>query len=140
MMWKEKYKIGVPLVDQQHEELFKRVSEFIQTVQKKGIWTEKLDKVKETMAFMQEYVVVHFHDEEVYQEEVEYPERESHKQDHTQFKEAVGNYVNRFKEEGYSEELVQEFSGKLVAWLIMHVAAKDQKIGEYVDAQERGEL
>ncbi|WP_423229824.1 bacteriohemerythrin [Clostridium aceticum] len=139
-MWKEKYKIGVPIVDQQHEELFKRVSDFIHTVQKKGVWEEKIDKVKETMVFMQEYVVVHFDDEEMYQEKIQYPDLDEHKQKHIQFKEAVGNYVKRFNEEGYSEELVQEFSGKLVAWLIMHVAAMDQKIGEYVDTQERGEL
>ncbi|RYD02159.1 hypothetical protein N752_27290 [Desulforamulus aquiferis] len=64
MMWKDKYKIGVPLIDQQHEELFKRVSDFIKTVRQEGIWETKLAKVKENMAFMQEYVVVHFADEE----------------------------------------------------------------------------
>ncbi|RYD02158.1 hypothetical protein N752_27285 [Desulforamulus aquiferis] len=41
----------------------------------------------------------------------------------------------RLEQEGYSEELVQEFSGKLMAWLIMHVAAMDQKLGEYVVSQ-----
>ncbi|HHX18374.1 MAG TPA: hemerythrin, partial [Clostridium sp.] len=27
MMWKDKYKIGVELIDKQHEELFRRVSD-----------------------------------------------------------------------------------------------------------------
>lgn len=135
MMWKEKYKIGVPLIDQQHEELFKRVSDFIQTVRKEGSWETKLGKVKENMAFMQEYVVVHFDAEEAYQEKINYPDLENHKQVHAKFKDAVNGYVKRLDQEGYSEELVQEFSGKLMAWLIMHVAAMDQKLGEYVEGQ-----
>lgn len=140
MMWKEKYKIGVPLIDEQHEELFRRVSDFIQTVQDKDVsWEEKLSKVKETMGFMQEYVVVHFDAEEVYQEKINYPDLEKHKKVHADFKAGVFDYVNRLEKEGYSEELAQEFGGKLMAWLIMHVAAMDQKIGEYVNSQ-RGEV
>ena len=135
MMWKEKYKIGVPLIDQQHEELFNRVSDFIQTIRKEGAWEAKLEKIKETMAFMQEYVVVHFDEEEVYQAQIKYPDLENHKHAHAKFKEAVNGYVNRLDQEDYSEELMQEFGGKLMAWLIMHVAATDQKIGEYVEAQ-----
>lgn len=135
MMWKEKYKIGVPLIDKQHEELFKRVSDFIQTVRGEGNWESKLDKVKENMAFMQEYVVVHFNAEEAYQEKISYPGLENHRQVHAKFKADVNGYVQRLGQEGYSEELVQEFGGKLMAWLIMHVAAMDQKIGEYVEGQ-----
>lgn len=135
MMWKEKYKVGVPLIDQQHEELFQRVSEFIKVVQTKGDWELRLAKVKDTMNFMQEYVVFHFDAEEAYQEEINYPETEEHKLAHRKFKEAVGNYASRLETEGFSEELVQEFSGKLMAWLIMHVAGTDTKIGNYVQRQ-----
>lgn len=134
-MWKEKYKIGVPLIDKQHEELFKRVSDFIQTVRGEGDWESKLSKVKENMEFMQEYVVVHFNAEEIYQEKIKYPDLENHKKVHAKFKADVNGYVQRLEQEGYSEELVQEFGGKLMAWLIMHVAAMDQKIGEYVEGQ-----
>ncbi|KAB2954293.1 bacteriohemerythrin [Heliorestis acidaminivorans] len=135
MMWKEKYKVGVPIIDEQHEELFNRVSDFIQTVQTKGSWEQKLVKVKETMAFMQEYVVTHFDDEEVYLEKINYPDLQKHKDAHKQFKDAVNNYVKLLDEQGYSEEVVQEFSAKLMTWLIMHVAAMDQKIGHYVNSQ-----
>ena len=79
MMWKDKYKVGVELIDEQHKELFKRLSEFIQIVQSKSDWNERLDKVKETMEFMQEYVIFHFDDEEAYQEKINYPDIEIHK-------------------------------------------------------------
>ncbi|OEH86206.1 hemerythrin [Desulfuribacillus stibiiarsenatis] len=136
MMWKEKYRIGVPLIDEQHEELFRRVSAFIETVQSQGDWDSKLEKVKETLAFMQEYVVSHFNDEEAFQEQINYPDIENHKQSHVQFKDAVAVYANRFENEGLNEELVQEFGGKLVTWLILHVAATDQKLGQFVKSKE----
>jgi hemerythrin len=130
-MWKEKHKIGVELIDGQHKELFRRVLDFIKTVQAEGPWESKLSKVKETLEFMKEYVITHFNDEEVYQKEIGYPEYEKHRQIHAKFKGEVQKYAERFRQEGYGEEIVQEFGGKLMAWLINHVAGEDQKIGDY---------
>ena len=50
MMWKESYE-SVPLIDQQPQELFHRVSVFIKLLGKRRL-NEK-PKVKETMDFMQ---------------------------------------------------------------------------------------
>lgn len=134
-MWKDKYKIGVDLIDEQHQELFQRVSDFLQSVQSDGNWDEKLKTVKETMDFMQNYVVEHFADEEVYQQEINYPEYREHKAIHDRFKTMVNSYGERFELEGYTQDLLQEFGGKLMTWLIMHVAATDQKLGAYVREQ-----
>ncbi|QGG48300.1 bacteriohemerythrin [Heliorestis convoluta] len=134
-MWKDKYKIGVAEIDQQHEELFRRVSTFIQTVRKSGTWEEKAENVKETISFMQAYVVDHFNDEESYLEKIGYPDLKKHKEAHEEFKRAVQEYVQRFEQEGYPEEVALEFGGKLMTWLIMHVASMDQKIGRYVVKQ-----
>lgn len=131
-MWKEKYRIGVELIDSQHQELFNRVSDFLQAVQRDGDWEKKLEQVKSTMDFMQRYVVEHFDAEEAFQQEIGFPEYPIHKQIHDEFKSAVNNYAETFARDGYSEELVQEFGAKLMTWLIMHVAAADQKIGAFV--------
>ncbi|SET29995.1 hypothetical protein SAMN05660297_01980 [Natronincola peptidivorans] len=32
-------------------------------------------------------------------------------------------------------EKIQEFAGKFMTWLIMHVARMDQEIGKYVDGE-----
>jgi len=135
MMWKEKYKIGVDVIDKQHQELFKRVSEFLHAIQKKDQWENKMVKVKETLDFMKEYVIVHFADEEEYQEKIGYPYLEEHRDAHNKFKAGVFDYVDRFEREGFTEELVQEFGGKLMTWLIMHVAKMDQEIGNYVKSK-----
>lgn len=130
-MWKDKYKVHVPIIDQQHEELFIRVFSFIEIVQQKGNWEDKITKIKDTLEFMQDYVVFHFDDEEKYQEKINYPHIEIHKQRHQKFKEAINAYAQRFESEGFHEELVQEFGGKLMTWLILHIQVEDQKLGEY---------
>lgn len=136
MMWKEKYRVGVDLIDDQHIELFSRLSKFIQVVQNELNWDEKIEEVKETMVFMQEYVVIHFNDEEEYMEKIEYPKLKQHKQIHKDFKDSINDYVVIFQEEGYTEEKIQELCAKLMTWLIMHVGKMDQQIGEYVKLKE----
>ncbi|NLL80831.1 MAG: hemerythrin family protein [Tissierellia bacterium] len=136
MMWKEKYRVGVDLIDDQHIELFSRLSKFIQVVQNEFNWDEKIEEVKETMVFMQEYVVIHFNDEEEYMEKIEYPKLKQHKQIHKDFKDSINDYVVIFQEEGYTEEKIQELCAKLMTWLIMHVGKMDQQIGEYVKLKE----
>lgn len=132
MMWKEIYRIGVDKVDAQHKELFQRVGDFLLAIKTAGKWEEKVAKVKETLAFMQNYVVEHFADEEEYQREINYPGYEKHLKTHEEFKAEVNKYASKFAESGYDEEIAQEFGGKLMTWLIYHVAMEDQKIGEYV--------
>lgn len=135
-MWKEKYKIGVDTIDEQHRELFSRVSDFVVSLRQEGEWEDKLPKVKETMEFMQSYVVTHFDDEEAYQQEIGYPYAEEHREVHENFKAEVGEFAAKFEAEGYLEDSVQQFAGKLLAWLINHVAAMDQKIGDFVRSKE----
>ncbi|HHV38860.1 MAG TPA: hemerythrin family protein [Tepidimicrobium sp.] len=136
MMWKERYRIGVDLIDNQHRELFRRLSSFIQVVQNEDPWDQKLDDVKSTLNFMQEYVVYHFEDEERYQREIGYPDYEEHREAHAKFKEEINEYVRLMEEEGFTEESIQELAARLMTWLIMHVGKADQRIGEYAKSRE----
>lgn len=132
-MWKERYRVDVESIDEQHIELFSRLSNFIKIVQNEENWDEKIEEVKKTMEFMQEYVVYHFDDEEKYMKEINYPDIELHKKIHKEFKEGINNYVELFEVEGFTEEKIQELSAKLMTWLIMHVGKMDQQIGKYVE-------
>ena len=136
MIWKDKYKVGVPLIDEQHQELFRRVTDFVETLRASGEWGLKVEKVNETLTFMQDYVITHFRDEEAYQREIGYPELERHAEIHRQMVEEVVRFGEQYAREGYKEVLVMQFAGKLLAWLINHVAADDQKIAVYARGRE----
>lgn len=136
MIWKDKYNIGVPLIDEQHKELFRRVADFVQTLRSPGDWRNKVPKVNETLSFMKDYVVTHFHDEEEFQKKIGYPDITAHRKIHNDMVDYVNNVAIQYEKEGYNEILMQQFAGKLLAWLINHVASSDQRIGAY--AREKG--
>lgn len=131
MLWKEKYELGVPLIDEQHKELFKRVESFMQVLRMASSWEDKVEKVNETLNFMNTYVVEHFRDEEAFQQEIGYPGEKEHKKVHADMVNYVIAVTEEYKNSGYNEQLIQKFAGKLMAWLINHVASEDQRIAAY---------
>lgn len=136
MYWKDRYELGVDLIDTQHKELFARVETFLQTVRSAEEWDKKTAQVNETLEFMKNYVVEHFQDEEAYQQHIGYPGYEKHKKLHESMVQYVLDTCSEYERNGFNEQLMQQFSGKLLAWLINHVAAEDQQIARY--AIEKG--
>ena len=136
MLWKDKYKLGVPEIDAQHRELFDRVEAFIQDLRADVVWEEKVCRVNETMAFMRDYVVVHFRDEEACQLRVGFPGYEAHKQSHQGMADYVAEISEQCAKNSCDEQLAQQFAGRLMAWLINHVAAEDQQIADYITKLE----
>lgn len=131
MLWKDNYELGVPHIDEQHKELFRRVESFLQVLRSKDKWEDKIPKINETLEFMKRYVVEHFRDEEEYQRSIDYPGYEFHKQLHDDMVNYVTEVSKRYKQSNNDEQLMQEFGGRLLAWLINHVAAEDQRIADY---------
>lgn len=136
MLWKDKYELGVALIDNQHKELFQRVDDFMQSLRSSTSWGNKINKVNETLEFMKNYVVEHFRDEEAYMQGIGYPDYAAHKELHTGMVEYVLKVESDYENSGFDEHLMQQFAGKLLAWLIHHVAASDQLVATY--ALEKG--
>ncbi|MEA4920476.1 MAG: hemerythrin family protein [Clostridiaceae bacterium] len=136
MLWKDKYELGVTLIDTQHKELFQRIETFLYTLRSSASWEEKVHRVNETLEFMNGYVLEHFKDEEAYQKKIGYPNYEMHRQLHAEMVSYVQQVSSEYEREGCNEKLMQQFAGKLLAWLINHVEAEDQRIANY--AIEKG--
>ncbi|MBI4857853.1 MAG: hemerythrin family protein [Acetobacterium woodii] len=131
MLWKDKYELGDSLIDTQHKELFQRVETFMGTLRSADSWEDKVQHVNETLEFMKGYVVEHFRDEEVYQKSIDYPGYEAHKQIHLDMVNYVLQVSDEYERSGFDEKMMQQFGGKLLAWLINHVASEDQRIADY---------
>ncbi len=131
MIWKEKYKLGIPEIDEQHKELFRRVLAFIETVRSPLACEQKIQMVTETLNFMKQYIVEHFRAEEEYQRLIGYPDMVEHAKMHANMVKYVIEVEAQYLQQGYNDQLIQQFSGKLLAWLINHVAAQDQMIADY---------
>ena len=131
MLWKDQYELGVPRIDAQHKELFRRVESFLQVLRSDKCWDEKIPKINETLEFMKRYVIEHFRDEEEYQLSINYPRYEEHKQIHDGMVNYVSEVSKQYEQSSNNEDLMQQFGGRLLAWLINHVAAEDQRIADY---------
>lgn len=131
MLWKDKYELGVPLIDTQHKELFRRVESFMQVLRSEDNWEERVPQLNETLEFMKRYVVEHFRDEEEYQQSINYPGYEAHKEVHNGMVNYVQEVSKQYENSNYDEQLMQQLGGRLLAWLINHVAAEDQRIADY---------
>jgi len=136
MLWKDSYELGVPRIDEQHKELFRRVESFLQVLRSGDTWDEKIPRINETLEFMKRYVVEHFRDEEEYQQSINYPGYEFHKRIHDGMVDYVQEVAKQYAQANNNEQLMQQFGGRLLAWLINHVAAEDQRIANY--ALKRG--
>jgi hemerythrin len=133
MIWRDNLKIGIEKIDQQHQELFKRFNEFMKIVRQNDYsQAEKEDKIIKTINFLNEYVVVHFNSEEVIQRNHNYPGYKEHHQAHEDFKADVADFKQEFENKEYDEDSLQRFSGKVLTWLLNHVADEDQKIANYI--------
>jgi len=136
LLWKDRYELGVPLIDAQHKELFRRVELFLQVLRSEECWDEKIPKINDTLEFMKRYVVEHFHDEEEYQRNINYPGYEAHKHIHNEMVNYVTDVSRKFEQSNDNELLMQQLGGRLLAWLINHVAGEDQRIADY--ARKKG--
>lgn len=125
-MWKESYRIGIDLIDRQHEELFRATDTLVRAIEANA------DKqtFRQTITFLKDYTVRHFHDEEAYQASIHYSGMEDHKKAHRKFTRIILDYERRLVESDFDIRIVKDLAGTLTAWLIYHVADADQRIAK----------
>jgi len=116
-------------------ELFQRVEAFMKVLRSSQSWEEKVGQVNETLEFMKNYVVEHFSHEEAYQKQIQYPGYDAHKKKHDEMVQYVAQVSEQYEKSGFDEQLMQQFGGRLLAWLVNHVAAEDQRIATYAIEQ-----
>jgi hemerythrin len=126
--WFEQYKIGVPLIDADHLNLFKEVARFNEHLQS-GMSAEELGK---SLNFLDKYVGAHFAREEMLMREKAYPYYTQHKTLHLQLKKVVFAVRRVFETdmEKVDKEKLNQF---LRDWLIEHILKVDTKLVPYVN-------
>ena len=122
--WKEEYRIGVEVIDQQHEKLFEIAGRAFDLL-KNTFLTDKYDRMVEILEELKAYTVFHFETEEKYLEEIGYRKLFSHKIEHREFIEKVkGIDLKELDEDQEGHMLsILEF---VVDWIDHHILEKDQ--------------
>jgi len=128
IVWDKKYELGNNKVDRQHISLCDMVNNLIRQCEQ----GKAAESLQETLAYLVDYTVYHFKSEEELQAETDYPGYAEHKLIHEDFKVTVDKLVQRFKENGSSEELVTDIRETVIPWLTNHMQTEDTKIGAYL--------
>lgn len=129
IQWTEDLAVGIAEIDAQHRELYAAVCALHEAMR-----AHRLDRVSDTMAFLERYAVSHFAAEERQMEAAGYPELPHHRSAHRSF---VRDFVRRkasLAAVGATPSLVVETSSWLGEWLRDHVRGLDVEMGRYLRA------
>lgn len=125
--WNDSLAIGVPAIDAQHRELFARVASF-----EAALDLGEPQAAARTFAFLREYALVHFAQEERLMGEARYPQELEHRESHARFVERLGTLVREHESDGASAFLGLRTRNWITVWLLDHVAGEDQAMGRFI--------
>jgi hemerythrin len=124
--WNEKLSVGIEEIDNQHKgwlDVINELNENIRIGKSKEI-------LKGTIEKLVKYTEVHFSTEEKYMTLYNYPELESHKNEHKEFTEKVFEFRDKYNLATYMTSLeVMDFLKK---WLMHHILETDKKYSPFL--------
>jgi len=126
MVWQDEYNIGVEVIDQEHQRLFKIINRLLAYDDDitKSQWA-----CQEGIKYFKAHAEKHFSEEEEYMASIGYEGLDTHRQIHRIFREDTLPVLERELEEtGYSPDSVKHFLGVCAGWLIGHTLTEDQAI------------
>lgn len=126
--WSEELALGVPEIDDQHREIFRRFDIMLHACTA----GRAQEEIAPLIDFLAEYVAVHFRDEELLQEQSGYPGYAEHRAEHADFAERVAGLRTALATEGPSLILLIRTNKILVDWLINHISNSDRKLAEFL--------
>lgn len=124
--WNESYEIGVPAIDDAHQQLFAVINRANKIIKMGGnaAWA-----VMESIKFFKNYAINHFQEEEKFMLEVNYSQFERHKHVHDTMREKIlPRLYSELEATRYSEESVKKFLNACEKWLVKHILGHDREL------------
>lgn len=126
IQWRDRFNIGVEVIDQAHRRLFVIVQKMM------DLYVEKHeDKFAcvEGIKYFKSYALKHFAEEEAYMRKIGYPGYLAHKKLHDRMKwETLPKLERLLYDSDFSTEMVQRFIGVCTGWLTGHILIEDRAI------------
>ena len=130
LLWDKKYETGNIIVDGQHQQLFKLLSELDQAIgEQRGAAV-----IDQTLGRFALYVIDHFRDEEKLMRDCSYPLLAEHKELHDKLTAKASGLLDKYREG--DKQLAQFLSNFLSEWITEHIMREDQKIFDWIHQQK----
>lgn len=125
--WTKDLATGSAEIDNQHKTIFFRINEMLEACkQGKG-----RAKVESLVAFLEDYILSHFGEEEKFMKTHSYPGYAEHKAQHEEFKVKLGELKKQIDTEGVGVHTVIATNQLVVNWFINHIRKVDTKLGAF---------
>jgi hemerythrin-like metal-binding protein len=128
IQWDKSLAVGVKLVDEQHQELFRMVNGLMEALVK-GQTKWELENL---LAFLGRYVVDHFGTEEKLMAQYKYPDAPKHKQQHADFVKTFLAVKTDFEKTGASAPVSIAVNKVVCTWLREHIGGSDIALGKFL--------
>jgi hemerythrin len=133
IQWSPALAVGVPELDAQHQELFRRAERLV-TALRGGDRAE----VGPLVRYLSEYVVEHFSTEERFMREIGYPGLDAHRAAHQEFRTDFAAMLADYERKGATALVALTIHNWLSDWLRRHVGGLDVEIGQFAAAKRQG--
>jgi hemerythrin len=133
LQWTTALSIGVPEIDAQHQELFRRVDRLLDSMSRND-----RSEAQRLLDFLLEYVEVHFSAEERLMAETAFLDAARHAAEHRAFRAAMQALDAEFRAQGATATLVVRLEQEAVGWLKEHVYFTDVALGRWLVARRDG--
>jgi len=137
MPWDPKLAVGVPLLDEEHGEIFRRVNSLLGAMHQGAGGPE----AARLLEFLSQYAEGHFRAEERVMARYQYPGLARQLEDHAEFGRRVESLRARLEAGGPSCELSTAVNRLICGWLREHIGVADAALGRFlrsVGAPEAG--
>ncbi len=128
LIWNDIYNVGEKTIDMQHRQLFEKINDLLVAVRE----NRSKPNILKIFDFLANYVTLHFSMEEKLMTTHRYPGYAQHKEEHTNFIQAVLGYRKQLEEQGGSAALAVILQAFLVTWLVDHIGKIDKKLGKFL--------
>lgn len=126
IMWDDRYKINVEIVDRAHARLFRIINRLSDLSEDTAT---NHAAYGEGVKYLEAYTMTHFSEEEAYMRSIHYSGYAEHKRIHDNFRNKTLISLKRDLElSDYSRVSVERFVGTLNRWLSEHIMLEDQAI------------
>lgn len=129
--WSPSIAVGHALIDEQHQELFRRADDLIDAMMNGRAAAE----MQQLLVFLRDYCRDHFSAEEQLMVSRRYPMVEPHRLAHREFERRFAAIEQAMTGKGATAMVVLDIKDLIRGWLVDHIGSVDTKLAAFLRSQ-----
>jgi hemerythrin len=126
--WEESLRLGVPAIDEQHEEIFVYFDKLSTALREE----DGSNVIIELLSYLDNYSSLHFRNEEELMALYRYPGLEEQQRQHAAFRENIVMFTDMLSASEPTHEIALKIDALLIRYFINHVRKLDREIADYI--------